>query len=406
MYIRSVTSRNRRKAAFFIIVSALWVPTAEIGAGGRQDRRSPICEIRVDPSLIKFTAGRNGSAPEPQIISIFNAGKKPFKWRARASGKWLSVSPISGTDDGELRVTVDPSLLEPGIHEGIITVRAPGAVNSPQQVKVILEVGGKDLYGGFRSSRYGINPFPAPGYWAQTAKEMARRVGGASPAGIWIVGVTMDDGTCELNFPGPGGSYPKIIFLDSDQNEEYLTFFDSQGMSIWLQVEPGDADLPTLIDIVLDRYGRHPCVTGFGVDCEWYRWTTNTWGKAVTDAEAARWSERVLSRKASYSLFLKHWMPERMPPSFRTGLFFINDSQKFLSLEAMVEEFQAWGRRFDPSSVGFQFGYEADRVWWAGLSDPPAAISGALRRSIPNLHSLIWVDFTLREVFPETLRPK
>jgi hypothetical protein len=216
----------------------------------------------------------------------------------------------------------------------------------------------------------------------------------------------MDDGTCELNFPGPGGSYPKIIFLDSDQNEEYLTFFDSQGMSIWLQVEPGDADLPTLIDIVLDRYGRHPCVTGFGVDCEWYRWTTNTWGKAVTDAEAARWSERVLSRKASYSLFLKHWMPERMPPSFRTGLFFIDDSQKFLSLEAMVEEFQAWGRRFDPSSVGFQFGYEADRVWWAGLSDPPAAISGALRRSIPNLHSLIWVDFTLREVFPETLRPK
>jgi hypothetical protein len=95
-----------------------------------------------------------------------------------------------------------------------------------------------------------------------------------------------------------------------------------------------------------------------------------------------------------------------MPPSFRTGLLFIDDSQEFPSLEAMAAEFQAWGRRFDPSPVGFQFGYEADRVWWAGLSDPPAAIGGALRGSIPNLYSLIWVDFTLREVFPETLRQK
>lgn len=385
---------------------ALGVPAAEIEAGGRQDRRSPLNEIRVSPIVLNFSTGRNGAVPEPQTISIFRAGKGPLRWRARASGKWLSISPVSGTGEGELRVAADPFLLGSGIHKGTITILAPGAVNSPQQVKVILEVRGKDLYAGFRSSRYGIVPFPEPGYWAETAKEMARRVGGASPAGIWIVGVTLDDGTCELNFQGPGGSYPKIIFLASDQNEEYLTFFDSQGMSVWLQVEPGDADVPTLIDLVLDRYGRHPCVVGFGLDVEWYRWTTNTWGKAVTDDEAARWSTRVLARNPSYSTFLKHWLPERMPPSFRTGLLFIDDSQQFPSLEAMVDEFQAWGRAFDPGPVGFQFGYEADRIWWAGLSDPPATIGGALRGSIPNLRSLIWVDFTLREVFPETSQPK
>lgn len=401
-----MSSGNRRKAVFIVILLALWAPATEIEAGRRQDREFPTGKIQVVPSLIKFTAVRNGPPPEPQTISIFNLGKETLTWTARASGKWLAVSPASGTGDGGLRVAADPALLKPGICQGTITVRAPEAVNSPQQVKVILEVSGKDLYAGFRSSRYGINPFPEPGYWARAAKEMARRVGGASPAGIWIVGVTLDDGTCELNFPGPGGLYPKIIFLPSDQNEAYLTFFDSQGMSVWLQAEPGDADIPTLIDLVLDRYGRHPCVAGFGLDVEWYRWTTSTWGKAVTDDEAARWSTRVLARNPSYSTFLKHWLPERMPPSFRTGLLFIDDSQQFPSLEAMVNEFRAWGKKFNPSPVGFQFGYEADRIWWAGLSDPPAAIGGALRGSIPNLHSLIWVDFTLREVFPERLRLK
>ena len=62
-------------------------------------------------------------------------------------------------------------------------------------------------------------------------------------------------------------------------------------------------------------------------------------GKSVTDDEAARWSTRVLARNPSYSTFLKHWLPERMPPSFRTGLLFIDDSQQFPSLEAMVDEY-------------------------------------------------------------------
>jgi hypothetical protein len=379
----------------------LAVSAAGKPAPGQHARPSGPPRIVLTPNVIRFTVNGQDRAPEPQTVDVINAGQGILRWRARGTPRWLSVSPSYGREDGELQVTVDASSLGTGVHEGMITVHAPAAGDSPQRVKVIVEVRETSLYAGFRSSRYGITPFPEPGYWVRTAKEMARRVGGAAPAGIWIVGVTLDDGTCELNFPGPGSSFPNISFLAEDQNESYLSYFDSQGMSVWLQVEPGSADLPTLIDLVLGRYGRHACVVGFGVDAEWYRWTTDEWGRPIIDAEASLWSERVRAHKASYTLFLKHWLPEQMPPHYRTGLLFIDDSQEFPSLDSMIAEFRDWGQVFRPSPVGFQFGYEADRFWWSRLDDPPAVIGTALRQAVPNLRGLFWVDFTLREVFPE-----
>jgi hypothetical protein len=54
-----------------------------------------------------------------------------------------------------------------------------------------------------------------------------------------------------------------------------------------------------------------------------------------------------------YLLFLKHWLIEKMPPTARTGLVFIDDSQGHGSLQAMVDEFALWGQAFAPAPVGF-----------------------------------------------------
>jgi hypothetical protein len=269
------------------------------------------------------------------------------------------------------------------------------------------------LRAGLRSSPYGPkNVFPAPSYWLDSARSMASRFDGAVPALVWIVGTmestegseSEDDftGRSKLSFPSPGGEFPDIVFTETDANEEYLQQFDRNDFKVWLQVEPANADVETLIHLVLDRYGSHPCVIGFGIDVEWHRWSRqDNEGVGVSDRQAQSWSERVRSYNPGYQLFLKHWLESKMPPSYRPGLAFINDSQEFASLEQMLADFEAWGRAFALSPVGYQFGYPADGAWWRQLPDPPAAIGNAILARVPNTTDLYWVDFTMQEIWPD-----
>lgn len=265
------------------------------------------------------------------------------------------------------------------------------------------------LRAGLRSSSYGAGkPFPRPAYWLNTSRAMADAFPSASPAVVWIVSVIKfqgDAGIASLSFPAPLKAehrYPDVVFADCDRNGEYLSQFDRQGVKVWLQVEPGDTDVSTLIDLILSRYSQHPCVVGFGVDVEWYKWNKNgaNEGTAVTDAEARAWHEQIRSYNPGYGLFLKHWMKEKMPPTCRDGIMFLNDSQEFSDLVGMVAEFTAWGKEFSRSTVGFQFGYDADKPWWSRLSDPPREIGQALLKSIPNTTDLYWVDFTMQQIWP------
>jgi hypothetical protein len=123
-------------------------------------------------------------------------------------------------------------------------------------------------------------------------------------------------------------------------------------------------------------------------------------GRAITDDEAKGWMEKVLSFNPRWVLFLKHWLIEKMPSSYRTGIVFVDDSQELGSLDAMLEEFAGWGEAFAPAEVGFQVGYEADQTWWSGLADPPGDIGRALLERIPNMTDLYWVDFTAYTLWP------
>jgi hypothetical protein len=226
---------------------------------------------------------------------------------------------------------------------------------------------------------------------------MAGKFPSASPQAIWIVGSLAGQGT-RLSFPG-SSTDPYIQFATSDENEETLTLFDQAGLTVWLQVEPGEASMEELIHLILNQYGHHPCVIGVGLDVEWYHSYEEPIGQAVTDAEAAAWVSAARSHGPQYRLFLKHWLVEMMPPTERDGLFFIDDSQQFESLDQMTAEFVQWGQAFAPSPVGFQYGYPDDRKWWGQLADPAGEI-GLRLVDIPNLQGLYWVDFTVLDVFP------
>ncbi len=256
---------------------------------------------------------------------------------------------------------------------------------------------------GFRASRilssYPNNQFPNQDYWTYVGHAMAEKFDSTCPAAVWIVSLYQSNGNTKLNFPSNGSSYPYIQFSTTDQNEAYLSRFDQEGFKVWLQVEPGAANIDTLMSLVMNRYKHHPCVVGFGIDVEWLNTHLYSGGQHVNDYMAQHWENYLKNVDSTYTLFLKHYSYNWMPPSYRGNILFIDDSQGFSSLNAMKNEFKAWGNHFPANKVAFQVGYKADTVWWKQYADPPLAIGNTLRSNIPNYYGLFWVDFTICQIF-------
>jgi len=268
--------------------------------------------------------------------------------------------------------------------------------------RAVADAGPPTRLAGMRVSSIPFSPFPQPDFFIDTANCMTAKVPGPSAPGlIWIVSLYWSGGDIGLNFPNPTGqSYPHMNFAATDKNEAYLTAFDAAGINVWLQVEPGDANIEDLIDIVLGKYGHHPCVIGFGVDVEWFNPTVNPSGRPVTDVEAQTWHNRVKAHDPDYRLFLKHFAQNRMPPTLRGDILFVDDSQGFSSLNAMASEFQSWGNHFAPAQSGFQYGYPNDRPWWSTFADPAGMIATTLDFGIGTADAFFWVDFTIEEITP------
>ncbi|MEL6821652.1 MAG: hypothetical protein AAFP70_07830 [Calditrichota bacterium] len=265
-----------------------------------------------------------------------------------------------------------------------------------------------DFFSGFRASRilasYPNNEFPNQQYWQRAGETLASKFDGATPAGIWIVSLYQSNGETRMNFQALGANLPFVSFASFDQNEVFLTHFDNVGLKVWLQVEPGNADVDSLIHLVMNRYGHHPCVIGFGVDVEWHFPTVDPLGLAVSDEMAERWETTLKDLNPEWSLFLKHFTKSRMPANYRGDILFVNDSQDFTfagnPFNAMISEFDDWGREFEPNPVGFQYGYPNDKVWWSQFADPHKEIGSALLQFIDNTSGLFWVDFTLDDIVP------
>jgi hypothetical protein len=254
------------------------------------------------------------------------------------------------------------------------------------------------LQAGFRYSSYGPSYNPGVEYWPYAGEQMAAKFTDATPSALWIVGILDGEGTylnfnCETEDPNIRCGY-------ADMNDAVFDLFDQKGFEVWLQVEPGNANMDELIDIVLNHYKDHPSIVGFGLDVEWYKSTNGPEGQPITDEEAKRWVESIRKINPNYQLFLKHWDAEWMPPTYRDGIVFINDSQQFESFDQLMDDFTAWGQKFAPSPVGYQYGYPADKKWWQELQDPPGEIGRTILKDIPNTTGLFWVDFTLLDMFP------
>lgn len=252
---------------------------------------------------------------------------------------------------------------------------------------------------GFRYSSYGPSYDPGVEYWSKVGTHISSFFGDAAhPECIWIVGGLQGNGVY-LNFPVNTNS-PNIFSATTDENKAVFDLFEQNNYKVWLQVEPGMANVDTLIDLVMKQYSHYKCISGFGVDVEWYKSTSDPMGVKVTDDLAKRWVKAVRKYNPNYKIFLKHWLIEKMPDTERDGIVFIDDSQMFEEMETMISEFEDWGEAFAPAKVGFQYGYPYDKKWWGNFDNPAKVVGEEILDRIPNTESLFWVDFTILETYP------
>jgi len=335
----------------------------------------------------------------------------------------LVWNAVSGADlyeikrDGVVTGTAEiPSTMQVGLTPSTtykFRVRAKdGGSTSPDSAEITVTTGsdpggsgGKVVWAGARSSSYGISPFPNPCGWTKAMTTHAGYFPGSTGAGVWIVGNLSGNGVgLQFPHPGDGRNYgSRIKFSGSDKHERFLDYFDDHGIKVWLQVESGFADMPTLVDLVLKRYKHHPSVLGFGVDVEWFNPRGPDLNDPVTDSLAQTWENRVKSHGANYTLFLKHFDQSSMPPNYRGQIVFVDDSQYFDTTEGFLAEMKAWADRYYPNTVLYQIGYAPDKKWWSKEAKPIPKTMGTKLASVTRQDfGVAWVDFTLKDVLPTT----
>ncbi len=99
--------------------------------------------IAVTPTQLFFNAVAGEANPADKRISISNSalGSTDLQWSVSNSEGWLSLSPTSGTNSGDVTVSVDITSLGFNDYTDTIIISDPSATNNPIKVPVNLSVG-------------------------------------------------------------------------------------------------------------------------------------------------------------------------------------------------------------------------------------------------------------------------
>jgi hypothetical protein len=104
------------------------------GGGGSGTPKISLSRIRM------WFGGAGSSLTSPQYCIVGNSASGTLNWSASSNKSWLKISPTSGVNTGQLKVSVSKSGLGLGTYEGRITISDPNASNSPKYINATLKV--------------------------------------------------------------------------------------------------------------------------------------------------------------------------------------------------------------------------------------------------------------------------
>ncbi len=159
-----------------------------------------------------FIANEGSSSVAPDTLQIVNVGQGDLEWtsevRPLTGGEWFSVSPASGTvkagASGTATLTARPAGMAAGVYSALVTIFAPGALNTPQMLlaQLIVQAAGTPPTGVVRPG--GIAFVGAAGSAAQQSSISITTSGGAALS--YSAAASTSDGATWLSVSPPGGS--------------------------------------------------------------------------------------------------------------------------------------------------------------------------------------------------------
>jgi len=100
--------------------------------------------LQVYPTSLEFQGQIGGPQPDPQYLTIANAGGGIMEWHASADADWIVLgatgAKLSGGRAVQFLVWVKTEGLEAGVYRGTITISSPNAHGSPVHVAVGLKL--------------------------------------------------------------------------------------------------------------------------------------------------------------------------------------------------------------------------------------------------------------------------
>lgn len=112
-----------------------------IGSGYCFDLYAPALEVTTDS--LYFNTVQGGTTPPPQSFTVNSTGDglgDHLSFTLVESSSWLLKTPSSGTTPRAISVSVNITGVTAGVYIDSIQVESAGAYNSPQWVKVVLEI--------------------------------------------------------------------------------------------------------------------------------------------------------------------------------------------------------------------------------------------------------------------------
>jgi uncharacterized protein (TIGR03437 family) len=226
--------------------------------------------ILLSQTSLMFHAVEGGGVDPPQAFGVLNIGAGAMDWSAQATESWLRISPASGRSDAgstqipEVTVSADPTGLKAGFYVGLIRATAGGANNSPQVVRVEMQVlpAGTKLGASVRPT--GLIFVAAAGGAAPAAQEVNIATPETSPiqfvsqpiGGTWVTRFP-DSGNASRDNPGRILVQANVSGLAAGVNRAGITVMtmndgELHPVNVLLLVLPAGASLQAVLAALRD----------------------------------------------------------------------------------------------------------------------------------------------------------